>query len=105
MPAFGFDKRHMPRKNSGIASLNREFLDGDQLPVVTTVTELNTLEDASREREISPSGSSNGHFAVACFHQVLDYCALGKRPPVTQGERGRSGGCTKNCDYNDEDFS
>ena len=46
MPALGFDKGYMPGKNSGIASLYREFLDGDQLPVVTTVTELNPLEDA-----------------------------------------------------------
>jgi hypothetical protein len=55
MPAFGFDTGDIPGENSGIASLYGKFFDGNQLPVVTPVTELNTLEDASREWEIRPS--------------------------------------------------
>ncbi len=80
MPAFGPDARHMPRKNSEVAAFNRQFVDGDEGPLVRTVMKLDSFKNASRHREISAARASGGDGTVARFRQVFQDRSFGKRP-------------------------
>src|SRR5450755_1598427 len=79
-PALGFYAGDVSPEDPGIASFNGELFDGDERPVIRTMMELDTLENASWNGEISAMRGSDLDRAVARFRQVLDHRILGERP-------------------------
>src|SRR5215469_7416702 len=72
--------RNVPAEDSAIASLDSQFVDRDDFQLLRTVTELHSVQNASRNRKVGRVITANNNAAVTGFSQISLYGRFRERP-------------------------